>query len=382
MVRLGEVCEIVSGTTPKSNVEKYWNGSHNWVTPAELKEDIVEITETDRKITELAIKESSLKPFPAGTVLLSSRAPIGKVAIAGTSMYCNQGFKNLVCSKHIVNKYLYWFLKGKTDYLNSLGRGATFKEISKSIVQSIELPLPPLDEQKRIAQNLDLASEIVKGYKEQLTELDKLVQSVFYDMFGDPVDNLMKWDKVSLGEACIKITDGKHGGCNFEEDSGYYFVGAREIRNGQICYDTAPQITKEHFEKSYRRCNLEKGDLVLVNTGATIGKSAIARSDLSEKTLLQKSVALFKTDINVLLPIFLQCCYTLNSEMYRVKNASAQPNLLLSKIKETKIILPPLPLQTRFASIVTEIEAQKAQIQHALTEAENLFNSLMQEYFE
>ncbi|MDO5603423.1 MAG: restriction endonuclease subunit S, partial [Oscillospiraceae bacterium] len=72
MVRLEEVCEVVSGTTPKSNVEKYWNGTQNWVTPAELREDRVEITETDRKITDLAIKESRLKPFPAGTVLLSS----------------------------------------------------------------------------------------------------------------------------------------------------------------------------------------------------------------------------------------------------------------------------------------------------------------------
>lgn len=318
-----------------------------------------------------------------GDVLISWSASLGVYEWCKGDALLNQHIFKVVFDKIKVDKK--YFMFAVNFLLKEIGKethGSTMKHITKPRFDNTQFPLPPLDEQKRIAQNLDLASEIVKGYKEQLTELDKLVQSVFYDMFGDPVDNLMKWDKVSLGEACIKITDGKHGGCNFEEDSGYYFVGAREIRNGQICYDTAPQITKEHFEKSYRRCNLEKGDLVLVNTGATIGKSAIARSDLSEKTLLQKSVALFKTDINVLLPVFLQCCYTLNSEMYRVKNASAQPNLLLSKIKETKIILPHLPLQTHFASIVTDIEAQKAKIQHALTEAENLFNSLMQEYFE
>ena len=83
--------------------------------------------------------KAGLKPFPEGTVILSSRAPIGKTAIAGCEMYCNQGFKNLICSDEINNKYLYFFLSSKTVYLNSLGRGATFKELSKKIVENIEL---------------------------------------------------------------------------------------------------------------------------------------------------------------------------------------------------------------------------------------------------
>ena len=98
MARLGDICEIVSGTTPKSSHPEYWGGGINWVTPAELTDDSDIIYETQRKITEQAVAESGLKIFPAGTVLLSSRAPIGKVAIAGIEMCCNQGFKNLICS--------------------------------------------------------------------------------------------------------------------------------------------------------------------------------------------------------------------------------------------------------------------------------------------
>ena len=111
MARLGDVCTIVSGTTPKSDHPEYWDGDINWVTPAELTDESDTIFESQRKITEQAVSDSSLKPFPAGTVLLSSRAPIGKVAIAGVEMYCNQGFKNLICSDAIYNRYLYHFLK-------------------------------------------------------------------------------------------------------------------------------------------------------------------------------------------------------------------------------------------------------------------------------
>ena len=132
--KLGEICEIVSGSTPKTSIKEYWDGDVKWITPAELTDDSYIIYDSARKLTELGVKKTGLSPFPAGTVILSSRAPIGKVAIAGCEMYCNQGFKNLICSDKIDNRYLYWFLKGNTEYLNSLGRGATFKEISKRIV--------------------------------------------------------------------------------------------------------------------------------------------------------------------------------------------------------------------------------------------------------
>ena len=147
MAKLGDVCTVVSGTTPSSNNPEYWDGNINWITPAEMTDESGIIYEGQRKITELAVKKSGLTSFPAGTVLLSSRAPIGKVGIAGVEMYCNQGFKNLICSEAIYNKFLYWFLVCKKDYLNSLGRGATFKEISKGIVENIEVPLPSVDKQ-------------------------------------------------------------------------------------------------------------------------------------------------------------------------------------------------------------------------------------------
>lgn len=176
-VRLGDVGQVVTGTTPKSGCEEYWHGEYNWITPAEINDDSDVIFETDRMITDKAIKDSHLKSFPAGTVLLSSRAPIGKVAIAGTEMYCNQGFKNIICSERIYNRYLYHFLKSKKDYLNSLGRGATFKEISKGIVEDITIPLPELSEQHEIVEVLDKIDGLISANKLVQQKYDELVKS-------------------------------------------------------------------------------------------------------------------------------------------------------------------------------------------------------------
>ena len=181
--KLGDICEIVSGSTPRTGIDEYWDGDIKWITPAELDETSYIITDSARKITELAVKKTGLLPLPKGTVILSSRAPIGKVAIAGCEMYCNQGFKNLICSDVIINKYLYWFLKANTAFLNSLGRGATFKEISKAIVSEIEINVPSLSEQENAVANLEEISKVVTLRRQQLTLLDDLKKARFVDLF-------------------------------------------------------------------------------------------------------------------------------------------------------------------------------------------------------
>ena len=151
-VKIGTVAEVVGGSTPKTDKKEYWDGEYYWITPAEISEDDLVVYKTQRTLTELGVRSSSLRRLPTGTILLSSRAPIGKVAIAGVEMYCNQGFKNLVCGKELNPIYGYALLKYNTEYLNSLGRGATFKEISKAIVENIYIPVPPIERQNDFAR--------------------------------------------------------------------------------------------------------------------------------------------------------------------------------------------------------------------------------------
>ena len=238
-----------------------------------------------------------------------------------------------------------------------------------------------LSEQILICNKLDKLYGIIQSTEQELQLLDMLIKARFIELFGTVKENPYNFPTATLKEVCYKITDGKHGGCEQEANSGYYYIGAREIYDGVIHYDTAPQITYADFAKDYRRCNIEQGDMVIVNTGATIGKSAIAVSSLTERTLLQKSVALLKVKTDMVSAEFLRYCYMANPSMYMVKSASAQPNLLLSKMNATVIYLPPLELQKQFSAFVTQTDKSKEAVQKSLEKTQQLFDSLMQEYF-
>ena len=153
--RIGEVCDIVSGATPKTERPELWGGGIPWATPKDLSElDGWSLDRTARTLTEEGLASCSAAVIPEESVLLSSRAPIGLVAVAGMPMCTNQGFKNLVCGPDVDPWYLFGWCRIRTTYLQSLGRGATFKEISKRIVESIELPLPPMQRQRRFRSRL------------------------------------------------------------------------------------------------------------------------------------------------------------------------------------------------------------------------------------
>ena len=179
-----EVGTVVGGSTPKTSVAGYWNGEYRWLSPAELEQDSGVIFDSVKKITKAGIESCSLHELPVGTVILSSRAPIGKLAIAGNTFYCNQGFKNIVCSERIVPRYLYSLLLFNTEYLNSLGRGATFKEISKLIVENIKIPIPPIDLQNEFAKFVAKTDKSKFEIKQSLEKLELLKKALMQKYFG------------------------------------------------------------------------------------------------------------------------------------------------------------------------------------------------------
>ena len=256
-------------------------------------------------------------------------------------------------------KSIYLYLSGNMWILENGFKGAGLKHISKQYILNISFSLPEINEQCRIAAVLDKISNLITKRRQQLDKLDEMVKARFVEMFGTLSHPSQKFKYDILKNLCRKITDGKHGGCTPQLGSGRYFVGAREIFDDAVHYETAPEIAIDEFEKDYKRCNLEIGDLLIVNTGATIGKSAIACDFRTQHTLLQKSVALLKVKSELINPVFLKYCYRVNETMYKVESASAQPNLLLSKINTTSIYVPPMALQNQFAAFVEQTEKSK-----------------------
>lgn len=378
-IKLGELGEIVSGSTPKTNIKEYWDGEILWITPAEIKEDDYYIADTQRKITNLAVKKTNLKLLPKGTVLLSSRAPIGKVAICDNDMYCNQGFKNIICSDILENRYVYYFLKHNVEYIKSLGRGATFKEISKGIVENLEIPYKEKKEQIEIANKLDKITGILKIRKQQIKQFDEIIKSQFVKMFGD-IENT-KYEVYKLNELTNLITDGEHKKPNYTEN-GTPFISVVNITTGELKFDNCKFVSEEDACRFNKRCNPEKDDILYTKVGATYGRSAIVDTD--NKFALYVSVCLIKPKKELINPIFLN--YTMRQPYVKTQadkciKGIGVPDLHLIEIKNFKIILPPIELQNQFADIVKQIDKQKLKIEKSLKEMQELYESLMEKYF-
>ena len=386
--KLKNVCVVVSGTTPKSTDKRYWNGTHVWITPAELSEDSFIVTDSERHITDEAIKATGLKSFPKGTVLLSSRAPIGKVAIAGCEMYCNQGFKNLICSESIYNLYLYYFLKSKTAYLNSLGRGATFKEISKGIVEDISIPFPVYSEQIRIAKQLQKISELISLKKGQYRYFDDIIRSRFIEMFGDPQSNCYNWKIVPLKDVMVG------GALNgyFTKPQNYDIEG----NVGVICVSdvvnrkyTNVNALRRAFasEKDLQKYCVKYGDMLFCRSSLVkegIGKASIIPPHTENDILFECHVIKITLDISRVIPEYLQALSITDFfriQVIRQSKTATMTTIGQKDIASVNILLPPMELQKRFTEFSAQIDKSKLAVQKSLDELEILKKSLMQTYF-
>lgn len=186
---LGEMCEVVNGGTPKTGVPAYWDGQHRWITPAEMGKRVSPyVGETERMISDAGLRNSSAQMLPANSVILSCRAPIGYLVINTVPMATNQGCKGLVPNNQLHPKFLYYYLSSIVDLLNSLGTGATFRELSGGKLKEVPIPVPPLAEQQRIVDTLDSLNletqRLAEIYKGQLTALDALKQSLLHQAFS------------------------------------------------------------------------------------------------------------------------------------------------------------------------------------------------------
>lgn len=385
-VKLKELCSMQSGGTPSRGKSEYYNGTIPWSKISDLeKSNDGNIYKTEEHITIEGLKSINNRLFKKGTLLLAMYGSVGKTAIAEIKLSTNQAILglNIKDETKLDIKYLrFWFTTIKEKLLDR-AVGGTLQNISMGIVKDLEIPLPNLPTQQKIAAILDKADELRQYNKQLIEKYDALTKSLFLEMFGDPVRNEKGWEIKKLGDITDLITDGKHGNCNDESGSGYYFVSAKDIRNNKINYINSREIPKLEFEEVDKRTNLQSGDLVMINTGATIGRMAIAK-DIPEtrRSTFQKSVAVIKVKKDVISSFFLQFVIELGLKSFaNMGSGSAIKNLLLSEMRRFNIIIPNLNLQNQFAERIQIIETQKQQAQEALAKSEDLFQSLLQRAF-
>ena len=377
--KISTFCKTGSGGTPsRSNNAFFENGTIPWVKSGELKNRY--ITEVEEYITDLAVEKSSAKLVSKGSLLIAMYgATVGEVSQLTFDATTNQAICNIQPDENVCDvNYLYRFLESSKPYLLNRRVGGGQPNISQGVIKDLEIPLPPLAEQRRIAAILDKADELRQKRQQAIEKLDQLLQATFIEMFGDPVSNPKGWVSSTLGEQCEVGT----GSTPSRQNADYFegnipWVKSTEVDWGTITYTS--ETISEDGKNSARLKMYPKGSIILAlyGQGITRGKSALLGI---EATLNQACAALIakKSISNYFIFSFLRFSYENLRNQARGGN---QENLNLNIVKSFPIYLPPKELQEKWSTIALSIEDQKQKLYKQLDMQNQLFSSLQNQAF-
>ncbi|CAK2355000.1 restriction endonuclease subunit S [Vibrio crassostreae] len=382
LVALKDCCTVVGGATPKREVEAYWdNQDIPWVTPKDIsKIKSIYFDDAPEYISQKGFDSCAAHKLPKGSLLLTSRAPIGNVAITTRELCTNQGFKSLVPKGNVDIKYLYFCMIYSADRLENEGNGATFKEVSKKVVEAFKIPLPPLETQKQIAAVLEKADQLRKDCQQMEQELNNLAQSVFIDMFGDPVANPKGWE-VSTLDAIASVQLGKM----LSSKSKQNVNPKKYLRNANIQWREVgidDLLEMDFNEKEMKKFRLQSGDL-LVCEGGEIGRCAIWNEQVQD-CYYQKALHRVRIDPQLLTPEYLQEYFFWMAKLGGLVNSTNEvtfKHLTAEKMNKLKVPLAPISKQTEFSAIYTSIRSELNNNVELMKEADTTFSALMQKAF-
>ena len=341
--KLGDITTIVGGGTPRTNIKEYWeNGNIIWLSPTDLGNigEIISINNSKTKITKLGLEKSSAKLLPIGTVLFSSRATIGKIAINEIEVSTNQGFTNFICKNLLLNKYLAFCLNRFTSDITDLSNSTTFKEVSKSSLKDFKIPLPPLEEQKRIVAKLDnLFAKIDKAialHQKNIDEADIFMASVLNDVFVELEEKYGVKEINSL----------------FKIKSGNFLPAKNMVEDGEINVYGGNGINGKHNE-----FNLSGENIIIGRVGALCGNVRCVNDNIwLTDNAFYISEYFEEIDKNFLAQMLIHI------DLGSSANKSAQPVISYKSICEMTLPLPPLPTQKKVVSYLDEISQKMEKI--------------------
>lgn len=387
MVKLGEVCDVERGGSPRP-INKYLTNDEdgvNWIKIGDAPENSMYITSTKQKITKEGMKKS--RYVLPGDFLLSNSMSFGKPYILKIDGCIHDGWLVLRDKCNLFHKeYLYYALSSKSVYerFKNLAVGGVVNNLNSSVVKEVLIPLPPLTVQKQIAKTLDTVSELLSLRKQQLAELDSLTKAIFYDMFGDPVINDKGWELKNLSDCCC-VNPSKKEIDYFTDDLEVSFISMASVsENGDI---NTNEIRKYREVKTGFTYFYENDVLFAKITPCMEnGKGAIARG-------LKNHIGFGSTEFHVLRPKkglsnseWLYHLTTLpifrTSAEKNMTGSAGQKRVPASFFDKFLVPLPPFSLQTKFADRITQIQTQKNLVKRAIEETQLLFDSLMSQYFD
>lgn len=379
MVKLGELVSIKGGGTPSKSDSSFWEGNIPWASVKDLKGS--EISVTEDSISELGVKNSATNIIPAGTIITATRMALGKFAINTIDMAINQDLKALLVkdTNRVSRDYLFRFLESRAQFIQAEGKGATVKGITLDFLRSIEIPLPPLDEQKRIAAILDKADAIRRKRQQAIQLADDFLRALFLQMFGDPVTNPKGWEVKPLRQLA-KVTTGNTPS---RMEAKYYGEHIEWIKSDNI-------NTPSHFLTKATEFLSEEGAKVgrIVSKGATL-VTCIAGSFecIGNAAYTDRDVA-FNQQINALTPLehmnswFLYSLVIFSKKHIQSASTNSMKGMVSKgKMEEIPMICPPLSVQERYEKIVHSYLELNEKLNRSVHYSEKKFMSLSQRAF-
>lgn len=330
---LNEIADVIGGGTPSTKNEAFWGGEIPWITPKDLTGYTkMYISHGERFITKSGLDNSSTRLLPEGSVLMSSRAPIGYVAIAANPITTNQGFKSLVPNTELANnKFLYFWIKNNKQYIDSLGSGTTFAEVSGSVVKSLEIELPSLAEQKAIASVLSSLDNKIDLLHRQNKTLESMAETLFRQWFVEEVQD----DYLDITiETVIETTSGgtpSRKRMEYYENGNIFWVKSKEL-NGLFINSTEEKITDEAIKNSSAKL-LPKHSILIAMYGATVGEYAVISKPMS----CNQAICALKPNDNYPYTYIFMYVKTQKDELINQAVGSAQQNISQALIKKMKV---------------------------------------------
>ena len=373
--KLGEVCDITMGQSPDGN-------SINEVNGVEFHQGKTCFGERFLGVSPL-YSNAPTKLAEAHSVLLCVRAPVGYPNITDRKICIGRGLCALYAKGEIDNTFLYYSLLGKQSYFEKNATGSTFKAISSKIVSNTTLSIPPKSTQLTIVSELDKINELIRLKKEQLKDFDNLAQSLFYEMFGDPVENEKGWEVKKIGDLAL-VKTGPFGSMLHKEDyicDGIPLVNPVHMKDFKIVPDLDFTISKEKASE-LENYLLKSNDVVFARRG-DIGRCAIVSE--AEQGFICGTGSLFvrfSKEIESIFIMYIIRCDSFSKHLISKAKGATMLNINSNTIADLRIPLPPLPLQHLFAQRIEQIEREKSEVQKSIQDLETLLASRMQYWFE
>lgn len=316
-----------------------------------------------------------------GDVLIGMDGEFNRARWRGGSALLNQRVCRIGSkSKALDDSYLFHFLPSALQAIERKTPFVTVKHLSIKQIRDIEIPLPPIAEQRRIAEVLDRAESLRAKRRAALAQLDTLTQAIFLDMFGDPLATPKAIATATLGELCTRVTDGTHQPPKWSAH-GHPFLFVSNVISGEINFHTEKFISDETHAELTRRCPIEVGD-VLYSTVGSYGVPAVVRSP--RKFAFQRHIAHIKPDRNVLNPEFLRAMLAspfVKRQAHKSARGIAQKTVNLSDIRDFVVLKPPMDDQHRFARASDAVRALRQKYKRSLDAIGACFMSLQDRAF-